>query len=105
MKYGKMIKKISLILLLLTSYSFADAEEGKKLYVKNLKMLCSMSGLKFTSTHSQDEWEEIFDAGEYVNELKKLCPKIKSSYKKEWTSDLYKFSYKYANDSDNVPNC
>ena len=94
-----------LICSFVTTFLFSDAHGGRKIYVKNLKEICLMSSLAFASTHSQDEWEDIYDAGEFVNEVKKICPKMTFEYEKEWTESLYHFSYQYANDSESVPSC
>lgn len=104
MKFNKFIISIFLFMLIFTTQLFADAENGKRIYKKNLKVHCAMSASKFASRHSQDEWEEIYDAGEYVNEVKRICPTLKSVYQSKWTKDLYKFSYCYANDSDHIAN-
>ncbi|MBU1668631.1 cytochrome C [bacterium] len=95
---------IFLFMAIFTTQSFADVANGQRIYKKNLKQYCAMSASKFASTHSQDEWEEIYDAGEFVNEVKKICPMLKSAYQGKWTEDLYKFSYQYANDSDHIAN-
>ena len=91
-------------MIILTTPIFADASNGKRIYLKNLKVYCIMSSYRFASTHSQDEWEEIYDAGEFVNEVKKICPMLKSTYQSQWTHDLYRFTYFYANDSDYTAN-
>jgi len=105
MKATKLVIKILLILSFLTSFSFSDTDAGRKIYVNNLKKICLMTSLVFASTHSQDEWEEIYEAGEFFNEVKKICPKIKSEYNVVWTESLYPFVYQYANDSEDVPSC
>jgi len=105
MKVINVLIKVSLIVSLLISFSFSNVHQGRKIYVKNLKKICLMTSLVFAASHSQDEWEEIYDAGEFVNEVKKICPNITSEYNSEWTDNLYNFTYQYANDSENIPSC
>lgn len=105
MKIMKSLLKVLFIVSLLTSFSFSDVHEGRKIYVKNLKKICLMTSLVFAGSHSQDEWEEIYDANEFVNEVKKICPNITSEYNRKWTDMLYNFTYQYANDSESVPSC
>ena len=105
MKSIELLIKILLINFLLTSFSFSNVQEGRKIYIKNLKKVCLMTSLVFASTHSQDEWEDIHDTGEFFNEVKKICPNIESEYDVAWTESLYNFVYQYANDSESVPSC
>ena len=39
----------------------ADANKGKKVYMKKMKSSCGFSGAKFATKHTQGEWEEIYD--------------------------------------------
>lgn len=104
MKFSKLIIAIFLFMLIFTTQISADANNGKRIYKKNLKEYCTISASKFASMHSQDEWEELYDAGEFVNKVKRICSTLKFSYQSKWTKDLYKFSYLYANDSDHMAN-
>lgn len=106
----KKLIKIALVAFLLAgssvTYSFADAVKGQKLYSKKLKKSCGMTGAKFAAKHSQDEWEEINNSGNFEKEIIKICPNIKEGeIKKSWQKHIYDFSYEYANDSGNVPSC
>ena len=92
-------------LALATTSSFADAAKGQKLYSKFLKDACGFSGSKFAATHTQDEWEEINDAGTFADEVKAICPNVAKGYNDKWSEDLYDFSYEFASDSGNVPSC
>ena len=83
----------------------ADVAKGQKLYSKKIKGACSFTGAKFAASHTQDEWEEIKEAGKFATEMKTLCPKLEKSYKDKWDQDLYDFAYEYASDSGNVPSC
>ena len=82
----------------------ADVNKGQKLFVKKLKNACGMTGAKVAAKHSQDEWEEINDAGKIADEIMKICPNVKKVNKK-FIPHYYDFFYEYANDSGNVPSC
>ena len=73
--------------------------KGLKIFQKYFQKPCSMSAQTFASKHTQDEWEEIEEAGIFQEYVIKLCPSIKEVYKKEWSEDLYQFVYEYAYDS------
>ena len=77
--------------------------KGEKLFVKKLQKYCEISGGEFALTYSQDEWEEIAEAGEFDNVTLEICPKLKNIYQAKWTPTLYQFAYMYASDSGNVP--
>ncbi|MCH9813059.1 MAG: cytochrome C [Epsilonproteobacteria bacterium] len=81
-----------------------DASKGQKLYLKKLKKACGMNGAKFAAQHTQDEWEEIRENGQFGQEVQNLCPNVKS-FNQRWEKDIYEFCYEYANDSGNVPSC
>ena len=86
--------------------AFADVAKGQKLYQKKLKKPCGMTGAKFAAKHTQDEWEEIYEAGKFKEEIHKICPKVKpESIKDKWVKHLFDFAYEYASDSGNVPSC
>ena len=77
--------------------------KGEKLFVKKLQKYCEISGGEFALRYSQDEWEEIAEAGEFDNVTLEICPKLKNVYQAQWTPTLYQFAYMYASDSGNVP--
>ncbi len=79
MKLLKIALASSLILGLSTTAVFADANKGQKLFVKKYKNDCGFSGDKFAAKHSQDEWEEIMEAGKFKEELLKICPNVKEA--------------------------
>ncbi len=85
----------------------ADADLGKTIYSKKYKKACGMTGAKFAAKHSQDEWETLMDDGEFANEMAKICPGVPSgdAVPAKFLEHLYDFSYKFANDSGNVPSC
>jgi len=77
--------------------------KGEKLFAEKIQKYCGMSGGKFALTYSQDEWEEIAEAGKFNDIILKICPKLKNIYQIQWTPTLYQFTYMYAKDSGNVP--
>jgi len=90
-------------LAVLSTSATADVKKGQKMYLKKLKAKCGFSGAKFAHKHTQDEWENIKEAGKFGAEVVKICPtsKLKSKYE----NDIYDFSYEYAKDSGNIPSC
>lgn len=100
------MKKINLLIIgiiMTTGIANANIKKGQQIYLKKLKAPCEMSGVDFAHKHTQDEWENIFEAGKMKEELQKICPKAKINEK--WLEDVYDFSYEYASDSGNVPSC
>ena len=90
-------------IILLSSTLTADVKTCQKIYLKQLSADCGFSAAKFAHKHTQDEWEAINEAGKFVEEVKKLCPKV--TMKAKYVSDVYDFSYEYAKDSGIVPSC
>jgi len=91
---------------LFSSTASADVKKGQKIYLKKLKAPCNIGGATFAQKHTQDEWEEIYEAGKFVDEVKRLCPKVKvKKFKAKYTPHVYDFVYEYASDSGNVPAC
>jgi len=101
------ITKLALATLLgmavMSTTASADVNKGKKIYSKKLKAACGFSGAKFAVKHTQDEWENIKEAGKFGAEVTKICPKAK--LKPKYENDVYDFAYEYASDSGNVPSC
>jgi hypothetical protein len=95
----------ALLLLGVSSVSLnASVNKGQKLYQKKLKKACGFAGSKMAGKHSQDEWESV--KGNLADEIKKICPSVKSkSLKGKYLPHYYDFFYEYANDSGNVPSC
>jgi len=94
---------LSVVLLLVVTTSLtAEVEKGQKIYTKQLQKKCkNMSTGDFTSKHSQDEWEEIYDAGALASEIKSICGG--NSISEKLLPHIYDFVYEYANDSAKVP--
>ncbi len=94
----------TLLLSLSATTATADVKKGQKLYIKKLKGSCQMSGAVMAGKHSQDEWTEIYEAGELESELKTICPKL-GDVKDKYLPHFYDFFNEYASDSGNVPSC
>ncbi len=90
-------------LAVLSTTASADANKGKKLYMKKMKSACGMSGAKFATKHTQADWEKIKGAGTFAAEAAKICPGLK--LKDKYVNDVYDFAYEFASDSGNVPSC
>ncbi|HFS85160.1 MAG TPA: cytochrome C [Epsilonproteobacteria bacterium] len=103
----KTVTKLAVAALLgvamFSTTAMADANKGKKLYMKKMKAACGFSGAKFAQKHTQDEWEEIHGAGKFIEEVGKICPGLK--LKEKYVPHVYDFSYEFASDSGNVPSC
>ncbi len=106
MKLLKILLASTLVLGLSVSTLSASAAKGQKIFIKKYKSACGFNGAKFAAKHSQDEWQEIKDSGNFKKEFIKICPNLKESdIKDKWVPYLFEFSYEYANDSGNVPSC
>jgi len=82
---------------LITTTISADVTKGKNIYNKKLKAKCGISGKNFAAKHSQDEWEEIYDAGKLNDEIKKICHG--KGINEKSLPHIYDFAYENANDS------
>lgn len=86
-----------------TDMSTGDAKKGKEIFENRIKFYCGLSDVNILPIHTQNEWEEIAQAGKFKEEILKICPKLKDIYKDKWSADLYQFFYEYASDSGNIP--
>ena len=102
--FGKLLK-LTLGVTLLSAWLVADVNKGEKIYIKKLYSTCGFSGARFAMSHTQDEWESIKQAGKFSQEVLKICPKAKDTWKQSFEKDLYDFVYEYAKDSGKVPSC
>jgi len=103
-------KKVALSALiglgLLSTSVYADAAKGQKLYSKKLKEACEINGAVFAAKHTQDEWQEINEAGNLAKEIKTICPNVgKKALKDKYLKHYYDFVHDFASDSGNVPSC
>jgi hypothetical protein len=84
----------------------SDLKKGQKIFKKKLRKACRFSGVRFARTHTQDEWEEIWDEGKFPQEAKRICPRLNlKKIKKKWWPYVYEFSHEYAKDGSHVPHC
>lgn len=88
---------------LFSSSALADVKKGQKIYLKKLKAPCNIGGSQFAQKHTQNEWESIYQAGKFAEEVTKICPKAKINA--NYIPDVYDFVYEYASDSGNIPAC
>lgn len=98
----------SLAMLLSSTAMHADVKKGQKTYLKTCKK-CHGNGTKGAAMHTQDEWEELFDAeGKMIIE-KHAGTKAEAYFNGEAFKgsavDLKDFLYEYGSDSGNVPSC
>ena len=85
--------------------SMASAKKGQKIFKKKFRKKCGFSGVRFARYHTQSEWEDIWDEGDFQKEAKRICPGLKlKKIKRKWWKHVYDFSYKYAKDGV-VPKC
>ncbi|MDD3770609.1 cytochrome C [Sulfuricurvum sp. IAE1] len=96
-------------ILVMTSAAHADAQKGIKLYQKNLKETCGMSGAVFAAKFKQAEWDKAYKAGKLSQKMTEACPKGKAFFEgdkyKKVEEHLYDFVHEYAKDSGNIPSC
>ena len=109
----KTMNKVAMAALLgmsvLATSSFADAQKGIKLYQKNLKETCGMTGAVFAAKFKQAEWDKAYKAGKLSQKMTEACPKGKAFFEgdkyKKVEEHLYDFVHEYAKDSGNIPSC
>jgi len=89
-------------LILSSNITLADVAKGQKIYLKKMRTKCAMTGSEFAGKYSQDQWEEIYDAGKLKEEIKKICHGYTIS--DQDLPHVYDFVYEYANDSGKIPN-
>ena len=84
----------------------ASLKKGQKIYKKKLRKYCGFSGVRFARTHTQDEWEEIYEDGRFPDETKKICPRLNlKKIKPKWWKHVYEFTYEYGAGGSHVPKC
>ena len=102
-KITKLIISTLLGITLSSTTLSADVTKGKEVYVKKLKAKCGISGSAFAGKHTQDRWEEIYDAGKLSDEIKKICKG--HTIDEKLLPHIYDFAHEFASDSGNVPSC
>ncbi len=88
----------------LTTATAGNVSIGQKIYGTKLKDACGFTGVKFTASHTQKEWQAIYDNGKMGEEVKALCPKVEN-YNEKWNDHLFSFAYEYGKGSGNEPSC
>ena len=78
-----MILASAIMLTLSSTVVSADANKGKKLYMKKLNKACSMNGAAMAGKHTQSQWMRIQESGTLTQEIKTICPKVKDKRNKE----------------------
>lgn len=93
----------------LSSSAFADAEKGKKLYQKNLKEVCGITGGVFAAKFKQADWDKAFNAGTLDKKMTEACPAGKAYFEsdkfKKLEEHYHDFVHNFAKDSGNIPSC
>jgi len=105
--------KTALVALLsvsvLSNSAMADADKGKKLYQKNLKETCGITGGVFAAKFKQAEWDKAYKAGTLNKKMLEACPAgkefLESDKFKKVESHMYDFVHDFAKDSGNIPSC
>ena len=92
------------LLLFSTTVTAGNVGIGQKIYGTKLKDACGFTGVKFTASHTQKEWQAIYDNGKMGEEVKTLCPKVEI-YNEKWNDHLFSFAYEYGKGSGNEPSC
>ena len=84
----KLVTALTLVAFAMVStptVATASVAKGQKIFKKKMRKYCGFSGVRFARMHTQDEWEELWDDGEFKDETKKLCPKLPlKKIKKSW---------------------
>jgi hypothetical protein len=93
----------------LSTSAFADAEKGKKLYQKNLKEVCGITGGVFAAKFKQADWDKAYKAGTLNKKMEEACPAGKAYFEsdkfKKTEEHMYNFVHDFAKDSGNIPSC
>jgi len=86
--------------------SHGTSVEGQRIFKMKMRKSCRFSGHKFAHSHTQAQWEEFKEAGNFKGETKRLCPKLDiDAIRDSWWEDIYLFTYEYASDSGKIPSC
>ena len=93
-------KKIEIV-----SEEKGDFNSGKNIFKYVLKDDCNMTGHKFSTQYTQEEWEEIAELNTIKDTIFESCPNVKNYYQDKWTIDLYNFFHEMSNDEDGIPEC
>lgn len=88
-----------LISIVIPTNVMAGVIKGQRIYKKMFYKKCGFSGIMFARHHLQEEWEDIYEKGQFAEEAKKICPKLATGTikEKDW-KEIYVYSVKYAKD-------
>ena len=110
-KFISMLLATFLLASLASTSVMADPAKGQKYYLKKLKQYFDMNGTKFAASHTQEEWEGLFEgnAEGFIEEFSAKFPKSEKFLKgdgfQKIKDDIFDFAHKYASDSGEVPSC
>lgn len=96
-----MIKIFVILLFVCFTHSYATNSTVGITYFKQVKAKCNLSALSFAHKHTQNEWENIKQAGQFNHVAKKICPQV--TLKPTQENKAYAFVYEYAKDSGKIP--
>ncbi|MEA3227920.1 MAG: cytochrome C [Campylobacterota bacterium] len=103
---AKIALSATLLLSLGSTVASADPVKGQKLFTKKLKSACGITGAAMAGKHTQDEWDEINDAGKMADEIRNICPDVADkALKGKYLPHYFDFFKEYGSDSGNVPSC
>ncbi len=84
-----------------------NPEKGKKLFIAKIKKrICKgkLSIKGFTQKHTQKEWKEIIQSGQFEAIFTELCPPYKAgTFTEKQVANLGDAAINYARDSYNIP--
>jgi hypothetical protein len=105
-KIAKIALGATLLLALGATTATADVKKGQKLFTKQLKGACGITGAAMAGKHTQAEWTEIQQAGKLADEIRAICPSVKDkAVDGKYLEHYYDFFKEYGSDSGNVPSC
>ncbi|MDD2781371.1 cytochrome C [Sulfuricurvum sp.] len=108
-KFTKAVMVALLSVSVLSSSVLADADKGKKLYQKNLKETCGITGGVFAAKYKQADWDKAYKAGTLNKKMTEACPAGKAYFEgdkfKKLENHYYDFVHDFAKDSGNIPSC
>ncbi|RCU51539.1 MULTISPECIES: hypothetical protein [Corallincola] len=107
------MKKIVLVMIavMLSFSAHADADKGKKYYLKYLRPYFEINGQEFASEHLKVEWKRFFknDGKKFIKKFSKQYPQaqefLESDTFQKIAPDVADFAIKYAADSGELADC
>ena len=71
----KLVTALTLVAFTMVStptMATASVKKGQKIYKKKMRKYCGFSGVRFAREHTQDEWEELWEDGEFKAETQRI---------------------------------